>query len=502
MGLDIPIRHMPYFLPRRPEGEAGIRPTQRLRPYFLFVGRLEYIKGVHNLIETFRKNDQFDLLIAGDGSYRETLETQAKDCSNIRFLGPLSQDALADIYRSAIAVIVPSICYETFGIIVIEAFSHKTPVIVNDLGALPEVVEDSQGGFVYRNEDELIAAIKKLAADQTLRDELGEKGYQAYLEYWNEEPHLNQYLELIKAIKEQRKRGSNGTRKLEKANQQSLQKTSIRMSKKSSSNRLNERSEPVSISEMESPRVPIITYHSIDDSGSVVSTSPAAFQRQMKYLSNAGYTSLPLRELVSSLKEGRTLPSKPVVLTFDDGFKNFYTHAFPVLSEYGFSATVFLVTDFCGRHNDWDGNPPKLPRSELLSWPEIKVLNDAGIEFGSHTKTHPDLTKLTPAEAEAEIVESKAAIDDALSSETVTFAYPFGRHNAFIRGLAASNFDASCSVELGKVTLRSDFSSLERIDAYYLTKQRLLEMLPSATFDSYMSVRQTLRTVKAFVNGG
>ena len=215
MGLDIPIRHMPYFLPRRNEEKAGEISKEQRRPFFLFVGRLEYIKGVQNLINAFRKNDQFDLLIAGDGNYRAALEEQAKDCTNIKFLGRLSQDELADLYRSAIAVLVSSICYETFGIIIIEAFSHKTPVIVNDLGALPEVVEDSQGGFVYRNEDELISAMKKLAEDQVLRDELGEKGYAAYLKYWNEEPHLNQYLELIDDIRKRRSVNSNGLRREE-----------------------------------------------------------------------------------------------------------------------------------------------------------------------------------------------------------------------------------------------------------------------------------------------
>ncbi len=205
MGLDIPIRHMPYFLPRRPEGEVDETSKQQRRPFFLFVGRLEYIKGVHKLIETFRKNEQFDLLIAGDGNYRTTLETQAKGCSNIQFLGRLSQDELADLYRSAIAVLVSSICYETFGIIIIEAFSHKTPVIVNDLGALPEVVEDSEGGFVYRNEDELVSAMKNLADNPDLRNDMGERGYQAYLKYWNEDPHLDQYLKLIEDIKTQRK---------------------------------------------------------------------------------------------------------------------------------------------------------------------------------------------------------------------------------------------------------------------------------------------------------
>ena len=211
MGLDIPIRHMPYFLPRRPDGEVSEISKQHRRPFFLFVGRLEYIKGVHKLIETFRKNEQFDLLIAGDGNYRKTLETQAEGCSNIKFLGRLTQEGLADLYRSAIGVIVPSICYETFGIIIIEAFSHRTPVIVNDLGALPEVVEDSQGGFVYRTEDELIAAMKNLAADKDFRNTMGERGYQAYLKYWNEEPHLNQYLELIEDIRKRRSVKSNGT---------------------------------------------------------------------------------------------------------------------------------------------------------------------------------------------------------------------------------------------------------------------------------------------------
>ena len=252
---------------------------------------------------------------------------------------------------------------------------------------------------------------------------------------------------------------------------------------------------------MSETKIPIITYHSIDDSGSVVSIAPSVFRRQVKYLSDAGYTSLSLKGLISTLKNGNELPDKPVVLTFDDGFKNFYSQAFPVLSEYSFCATVFLVTDFCGKYNDWSGNPVELPRSELLSWSDIKALNDAGIEFGSHTKTHPDLTKLSRTEAEAEITQSKTAIEDTIGTEAVTFAYPFGRSNASVRNIAAANFEASCSVDLGKITPRSDLSSLERIDAYYLQNQRLFEMLPSATFDLYMSGRQILRSAKSLVNG-
>ena len=207
MGLDIPIRHMPYFLPKPVDFRAGQPKQSANLPYFLFVGRLEYIKGVHNLINVFRTRTNFRLLIAGDGEYRRRLEEQAKGCSNIEFLGRLGQEELAGLYRDATAVIVPSICYETFGIIIIEAFSHKTPVIVNDLGALPEVVEDSDGGYVYRSEAELVAAMNKLAADRNHRDELGENGHRAFLKYWNEDPHLEQYLGLIESIQQQRKSG-------------------------------------------------------------------------------------------------------------------------------------------------------------------------------------------------------------------------------------------------------------------------------------------------------
>ena len=102
------------------------------------------------------------------------------------------------------AVIVPSICYEVFGIIIIESFAMKTPVIVNNLGALPEVVQDSGGGSVYNDETELIDAMKKLTRNPDLRNELGNKGYQAYLKYWTEDSHIEKYFNLIEGIQKKR----------------------------------------------------------------------------------------------------------------------------------------------------------------------------------------------------------------------------------------------------------------------------------------------------------
>jgi glycosyltransferase involved in cell wall biosynthesis len=204
MGLDIPMVHIPYFLPESKIDPSTIQESQPARPFFLFVGRLEKIKGLQNIIPIFRKRPEYDLLIAGDGNYAESLKVLAKGAANIRFLGKLSHAALQSYYKNARAVIVPSICYEVFGIIIIEAFALKTPVIVNNLGALPEVVEDSGGGIIYNNDEELIRALQELSTNDVLRDDLGRKGYDAFLKYWNEESHMRQYLDLIARLQQKR----------------------------------------------------------------------------------------------------------------------------------------------------------------------------------------------------------------------------------------------------------------------------------------------------------
>jgi len=244
--------------------------------------------------------------------------------------------------------------------------------------------------------------------------------------------------------------------------------------------------------------VPIITYHSIDDSGSVISTAPTVFKRQIASLAKDGFRAFTMRELASRIEMKTPLPPKPVVLTFDDGFKNFYTDAYPVLNAYHFAATVFVVTDHCGHYNDWNGNPADFPRSELLTWKDIRELSAEGIEFGSHTRTHPDLLSISAASIEDEIAGSKASLDDALGLETASFAYPFGRKNEMVKGIAAANYRSATSTVLGKVTPHSDLYSLERVDAYYLSNPWILDRLDTAGFDRYLTVRQFLRNAKAF----
>jgi glycosyltransferase involved in cell wall biosynthesis len=197
-GFPFPIEPLPYFLDRVDQDWMSPGPPPHPRPYFLFVGRLEKIKGVQNILPEFAGGGDYDLLISGSGNYERELRRQAQGLNRVKFLGWMPQDRIGPYYHHALGVIVPSITYETFGIILIEAFARKTPVIVNDLGALPEVVHDSGGGFIYRTPEELRTAMKTLSGRPELRQELGEKGYDAFCRFWSVEPHLELYFRFIR----------------------------------------------------------------------------------------------------------------------------------------------------------------------------------------------------------------------------------------------------------------------------------------------------------------
>jgi glycosyltransferase involved in cell wall biosynthesis len=198
-GFSQPVDHLPYFIDRADDDWQNPGPRPQENPYFLFVGRLELIKGLQTLIESWQQNDiQYDLLVAGTGTYADELKTQAAGNPRIKFLGALPQRELGSLYYHALATIVPSITYETFGMIIIESYARKTPVIVRNLGALPEVVQDSGGGFIYNTDDDLTAAIKQLALTPALRAELGEKGYQSFVSSWSREAHLQLYFDFLR----------------------------------------------------------------------------------------------------------------------------------------------------------------------------------------------------------------------------------------------------------------------------------------------------------------
>jgi glycosyltransferase involved in cell wall biosynthesis len=203
-GFPRPVAYLPNFIDRVDEDWRNPGPRPQEAPYFLFVGRLEEIKGLQTLIALWPRVPQYDLLVAGTGSYEPQLRGLAAGNPRIKFFGPLPQRELGALYHHAIACIIPSITYETFGMISVEAFARKTPVIARDLGALPEVVQDSGGGFVYRTDAELLEALQRFAHSPALRAEMGQKGYDAFVRWWCREAHLKTYFDYIDSCAERK----------------------------------------------------------------------------------------------------------------------------------------------------------------------------------------------------------------------------------------------------------------------------------------------------------
>lgn len=203
-GFTHPMRHLPNFLPLASAGTTLLNGSGTRRPYFLFVGRLVKLKGVQTLIEAFRRYDAADLLIAGDGVYESELRDQAAGLEHVHFLGRVGPEPLRKLYADAIALLVPSLAYETFGLVALEAFQQRTPVIARDHGAVPELVRESGGGCVYRRESELLEAMEVLRRDPPRSRELGELGHRGYVERWSEEPHLRDYYAAIDEARQRR----------------------------------------------------------------------------------------------------------------------------------------------------------------------------------------------------------------------------------------------------------------------------------------------------------
>lgn len=182
----------------------------------------------------------------------------------------------------------------------------------------------------------------------------------------------------------------------------------------------------------------ILTYHKISDDfdWGITRQKLSQFERGMRFLHDQGYETVPLEEV---FKQTSVRPGKPkqdfqkkLVITFDDGYEDVYLNAFPILQKYGFTAFIFVITGFVGKHNSWDFNFGR-KRKRHLSWRQIKQMSKYGFGFGSHTVNHPDLTRIDKRFVEYELKNSKEVLEDKLGKEVISLSYPFGRYNRFVQ---------------------------------------------------------------------
>ncbi len=236
-------------------------------------------------------------------------------------------------------------------------------------------------------------------------------------------------------------------------------------------------------------------YHSISGGRSALKISPSLFAEQVDWL-RANARVVPLDEVADLLAGGRPLPDRAVVLTFDDGFADFYTDAAPILRRANLPATVFLTTGFCGRTNRWPGQPDWVEEQPLLSWDQVAELAQQGFAFGSHTVNHPALAEVAPEEAEAEIVQSKEKITARLGRPVELFCYPYGSCNAPVRAIAGRHYRAACSTQTALCSAADDLMLLPRVDAHLVRHPALFRRMFTSSFPLYLKARKKIRQLR------
>ena len=200
---------IPPFVPIPDLQAVGPRPHQGNRPYFVYAGRLERLKGPQEALKIFHGlADIADLLLIGDGTIRSELANQAASMPHVRLLKAVRQDELSSYYMHASGVVVPSLCYETFGLSAAEAMAHGTPAVVRNHGALAEMIEQSGGGFAFTTDDEARNAIRRLATEPRLREDLRSRCRLHAECEWSRERHLERYFELVNRLVDLRLKGS------------------------------------------------------------------------------------------------------------------------------------------------------------------------------------------------------------------------------------------------------------------------------------------------------
>lgn len=202
--------------------------------------------------------------------------------------------------------------------------------------------------------------------------------------------------------------------------------------------------------------IPVLNYHQINDvDENMLTVSTAEFETQMVWLEENGYKTITVSELLDALEGKGSLPERPVLITFDDGYIDNYQCAFPILKKHNMRACIFLISEYVSLYPNY------------LTWEQLAEMQLSGIEFGSHTVDHNVLTELSPNSVNHELADSKSLLEKRLGRRIDILAYPCGFTNEYIKSrVNATGYRAAFTVNLGNVHPGDDLYALNRVPIF------------------------------------
>lgn len=239
----------------------------------------------------------------------------------------------------------------------------------------------------------------------------------------------------------------------------------------------------------------ILTFHSIDDSGSVISYKPAFFSGLLASLARKQIPVYDLGTLLSKEHE------QGVAITFDDGMRSLYDNALPVLKEHKVPAHLFLTTGAIERGLPWPEQPAGIPSFDMLNWDQLGQLHDAGVYIEGHTHSHPDMRKIPVSRMQEECGRADELITERIGRRPEYFAYPYGFHNSAARDFVNKRYRGTVTTELRHLSASDRPAILPRIDTYYLQSDWAIRNVDSLLMTLYLQARSRLRALKGSQSG-
>ena len=412
-GVDIDL-----YRPAAPGEKEKVKSSLKLGsgPVILYVGRLHKIKNLDVLIDGYGQMTTdipgARLLMIGSGPEETALKKQvaAKQLTGKVIFLPMQED-VRPFLQAADIFVLPS-QREGIANALLEAMACGLAPVVSNVGGNKELIQEGFNGLLVepRNASALAAALSRVAADEKSRIILGAAARQKVTGHYSLAATISGYRAIYGLM------ARNNFKKC----------------------------------------FPVLAYHRVREIPEYgMDVSAIEFKRQMEWLAHEGWRTISLDRIKECLDQDLKLPDKSFAITFDDGHKDNYTQALPVLKKYGFSALVYLTAGYIGTvkytvkttaGRQWLAEKPanwqeretvNFRKFEFLSWEEIKEMKAAGLEFGSHTLTHPHLTTLPPVEQQREIGEAKKNIAGKLDITVKHFCYPYQDFNRETEELVA-----------------------------------------------------------------